>query len=727
MNEDLQKRIAYLSDINKELLKEITRFDMRVTALNTQLVKQQRTIDLLVELQRSIATTKSNMDFLNACGRLITSHLGFGATYIYLPDEKKDDEYKLLPGLLSLYASHKPADNINVLKDSDLPPMEENLLVTGQTNADEKINALRKKFTLPSFIITRVPVRSNRKMLFICGVYRIDHTMNPELNEVDVRTLEAVGVLISSYLRKTELIQLTEADRIKTEFVTNMSHEFRTPLTLITCLLEEIKNNKSVILHKEEAGKFETVLQNTERIRQLIEQLLDITRLETDGEKLIVEKHNVGEFMTALYNSFTSLAKRNKVKFSYSLNSLSGETWYDEDKLEKIVSNLLTNAFKYTRDEVQLSVEVRTEGHSTDIIISVRDNGPGIPTEEQALIFNRFYRVKKAENASREGTGIGLYLVKKLVELHLGRIELKSNRMGSEFIVSIPASGSQYKIINIPASPLQIITDQITHSKGLRNNKKVKSTIILVVEDNSELNRYISDSLKDIGRVISSFNGKEGFDTAVHEIPDIIISDVMMPVMDGMSMLRNIRSNKITRHIPVILLTARAGRENKIGGLSSGADDYIIKPFDIRELLLKTRNQLERIRAQKENFRKAFTTEITSSEDPQLNDILLSRLTEILKKNCHDPALHVEIIADKLNISRTQLYRKMEVLTGYRPAEFLRIIRLKKAAALFQSGYDNVAQVMYQVGLNNQSNFARIFKKEFHMNPSEYIQKNRNT
>lgn len=724
MTEDLHKRISYLSDINKELLKEITRFDMRVTALNTKLVKQQRAIDLLVELQRSIATTKSNMDFLNNCGRLITSHLGLGATYIYLPDETKNDEYTLLPGLLGLYASHKPAENINFLKDSDLPPMEETLLVTGQTGPDAKINALRKKFALSSFIISRVPVRSNRNMLFICGIYRIDHTMNPELNEVDIRTLEAVGVLISSYLRKTELIQLTEADRVKTEFVTNMSHEFRTPLTLITCLLEEIKNNQSVNLQKEETEKFKTVLQNTERIRQLIEQLLDITRLETTGEKLLLENHSVGEFLTALYNSFSSLAKKNKVKFSFSLNSLSVETWYDEDKLEKIVSNLLTNAFKYTRDKVQLSGEVINEGHSTCVVISVRDNGSGIPAEEQELIFNRFYRIEKAGNASREGTGIGLYFVKKLVELHRGRIELKSSNKGSEFIICIPASKDQFRAADEPAIHKQTKSAPENTSAGLIKTED-RSTLILVVEDNAELNRLISESLSETGRVISAFNGKEGFETAVQDIPDIIICDVMMPVMDGMAMLRNIRNNRLTRHIPVIMLTARAGRENKIEGLSSGADDYITKPFDTRELILKTRNQLERIQAQKENFRKTFTLEITHTDHPHQNDLLLNHITGFLKENCHDPSLDVEAIADRLNVSRTQLYRKTEALTGYKPAELLRMVRLKEAASMFRSGYDNVAQVMYRVGFNNQSHFSRIFRKEFFMNPSEYIRKNK--
>lgn len=724
MTEDLHKRISYLSDINKELLKENTRFDMRVTALNTQLVKQQRAIDLLVGLQRSIATTKSNLDFLNDCGRLITSHLNFGATYIYLPDETKNDEYTLLPGLLGLYASHKPDGNINFLKDSDLPPMEETLLVTSQTGPDAKINTLRKKFALSSFIVSRVPVRSNRYMIFICGVYRIDHTMNPELNEVDVRTLEAVGVLISSYLRKTELIQLTEADRVKTEFVTNMSHEFRTPLTLITCLLEEIKNNQSVSLQRGETEKFKTVLQNTERIRQLIEQLLDITRLETTGEKLLLENHSVGEFLTALYNSFTSLAKKNKVKFPFSLNSISEETWYDEDKLEKIVSNLLTNAFKYTRDEVQLSGEVITEGHATCIVISVKDNGPGIPTEEQELIFNRFYRIEKAENASREGTGIGLYLVKKLVELHRGRIELKSSNNGSEFIICIPASADQFRAADEPAIDEQTKPVPENTSAGLIKTED-RSTLILVVEDNAELNRFISESLNETCRVISAFNGKEGFETAVQVIPDIIICDVMMPVIDGMAMLRNIRNNRLTRHIPVIMLTARAGRENKIEGLSSGADDYITKPFDTRELILKTRNQLERIQAQKENFRKTFTLEITHTDHPHLNDLLLNQITGFLKENCHDPSLDVEAIADRLNVSRTQLYRKTEALTGYKPAELLRMVRLKEAASMFRSGYDNVAQVMYRVGFNNQSHFARIFRKEYHMNPSECIRKNK--
>lgn len=723
MNKDLHKHITYLSDINKELLKEITRFDMKVIALNTQLVKQQRAIDLLVELQRSIATTKSDMDFLNACGRLITSHLNFGATYIYLPDDKNQEEYTLLPGLLNPFKDHKTALNINTLKASELPPMEETLIVTSKPTIDKKAKALGDKYSFSNLIIAKVPYKSNRQLIFLGGVYKIDHTMNLELNEVDARTLEAVGVLISSYLRKTELIQITEADKIKTEFVTNMSHEFRTPLTLITCLLEEIRNNNLEHFQKDDYSKFETVLRNTERIRELIEQLLDISKLETEREKLLVEKHNVGEFLTALYNSFTSLAKKNKVKFSYTLNSLSDETWYDEDKLEKIVSNLLTNAFKYTRDSVKLSGEVTNNSYSSELIISVKDNGRGIPIEEQSLIFNRFYRVQKGEDASKEGTGIGLYFVRKLVELHRGRIELRSSSKGSEFIIGIPASRGYYNLQEAPSESESTGSERIT--LPLQRDKTLsRSTMILVVEDNVDLNRYISASLKDVAQVVSAINGKEGLELAVKHIPDMIISDVMMPVMDGVEMLRQIRNNRITRHIPVIILTAKAGRENKIDGLDSGADDYITKPFDTQELLLKTRNQLELTKSLKESFRKEFFQHATYTDHPHLNDILLNQITQILRDNCHDPSLSVETLADRLNISRTQLYRKTEVLTGYKPAELLRIIRLKKAAALFQSGYDNVAQVMYQVGFNNQSNFARIFRKEYNMNPSEYIRKN---
>jgi len=722
MDENLHKRIAYLSDINKELLKELTRFDMQVTAMNSKLVRQERTIDLLIELQHTIANSESNEDFLYTCARLINSHLNMSATYIYLPDPLSEEEYKLLPGLVDLYSNSKSADSIGILPLKDLPPFKKYLLANNTNTDNFLLNALRDRLDLASFVIYAVRYDEVNRMLIISGISRVDNTISIDLNELDVKTIEAVGVLISSYLRKTELIQVTEADKIKTEFVTNLSHEFRTPLTLITCLLEEIGAENFNLLNKEAKESFETVINNTSRIRELIEQLLDISKIETQREKLRIEKHQLSEFLSNMYNSFTSLARKNHIHFSYSFSAMTEETWYDADKIEKILSNLLTNAIKYTEDRVVLSAEVLIENGTAYSVFSVKDNGPGIPKEEQKKIFHRFYRVENAEHASKEGTGIGLYFVEKLVEIHKGQLELKSNDSGSEFIIKIPVTRAFYDLDRDEGEPEHLIETTLSSSIHPLKAECSESTI-LVVEDNVDLNAYISRNLMGTSRIISTYNGKEGLDAAISEIPDLIISDVMMPEINGVDMLRIIRENQITSHIPVILLTAKAARESKIEGLESGADDYITKPFDKKELLLKARNLIARSRSAREKFRKEFSINTDEADIPLVRDQLFEAISTQLKENFHDSDFKVEDLAYKLNISRTQLYRKTEALTGYKPAELLRMMRMRKAAAMFRKGYTNVAEVMYEVGINNQSNFAKNFRKQFGSNPSEYIRK----
>jgi len=720
MDDNLNKRIKYLSGVNKELLKELTRFDMQVTAMNSKLVKQQRTIDLLIELQHSIAISETNEDFLYTCARLISSHLNMSATYIYLPEPESEGEFTLLPGLNDLYAKSNSVGRIEKLQLKDLPPIKDYILANSENSDNTMINALRERFDLASFIFYAVRYNETNKLFIISGINRVDNTIIIDLNEIDVKTIEAVGVLISSYLRKTELIQITEADKIKTEFVTNLSHEFRTPLTLITCLMEEIIAENTPLMNKEARESFDTVIKNTNRIRELIDQLLDISKLETQREKLVIEEHNLSEFLTSIYQSFTSLARKNDLHFSYSFSAITNETWYDADKVEKILSNLLTNAIKYTESKIVLSGEVLSENERTIAVFSVKDNGPGIPKEEKEKIFNRFYRIEKAEQSTKESTGIGLYFVKKLLEIHNGTLELISSKKGSEFIIKIPVARAYYDM-----------EDTVSEQENLNETHSLSSTppvireapgsTILVVEDNTDLNAYISRNLMNTARIVSTFNGKEGLDAAISEIPDLILSDVMMPEMNGIEMLKRIRGNQVTRHIPVIMLTAKAGRESKIDGLESGADDYITKPFDKKELLLKAKNLIKRSASAREKFRKYFSTHTDGSNIPLVKDQLLKDITTYLKENCHVSELKVDDLAVKLNISRTQLYRKTEVLTGYKPAELLRIIRLNKAASMFNKGHTNVAQVMYEVGINNQSNFAKNFRKQFAVNPSEYI------
>jgi len=362
-------------------------------------------------------------------------------------------------------------------------------------------------------------------------------------------------------------------------------------------------------------------------------------------------------------------------------------------------------------------------------IFVVTDTGRGIPKSEREKIFERFYRSADSGDNAGSGTGIGLYLVRKMAALHHGTVEVESQPgKGSVFTVRIPIDRTSYteseltsEYVNEISAPLPAaIASGAEINRASREDKITNSYCILVVEDNRELNSFIAGSLSKEWTVLEAFNGEEGFASAVQHIPDLIVTDVMMPVADGYELCRRIKQNEKTGHIPVIMLTARADRQSTITGLDCGADDYISKPFDMIELTIKIRNHLDTARRIRERYRKEFLTAPDESTIPVPDDTLVQKVIDLMRENLSNPDFHVNSVCTGLYISRTQLYRKIEALTGYSPAELIRSIRLKTAAAMFRKGHDNVAQVMYRVGFSNQSNFARHFREQYGVNPSEY-------
>ncbi|NLE35470.1 MAG: response regulator [Bacteroidales bacterium] len=730
-------------------MRELTRFDYLLTNTKALLSRQQKAFKLLVDIQKAIGFPKSDRELLDEVASLIDSSLEMAATYIYEPSEDHSGDYSLVSFRDTQVDESIDYMAFETITPAQMPAFEKYILLNSKTTENQVIDEIKKRFGFLSMIIYHVCHNDDIRLIIITGIRVIDKTVYLDLTDEDVSAIEAVVILLTSYFRKTEFIKLYEADRFKTEFISNISHEFRTPLTLVLGLLEQLKAGMDPDEEESRLESLGVVINNALRLKQLIDQLLDMSRLETDSERLMADNNSLGDLVTRVAKSFFVIAGKTGIEFNFSISGSFRDSWFDEDKLEKILTNILDNAFKYTpekgRVEFTVSADKSRKGETRAVFV-VKDTGPGIPAKEKEKIFERFYRSDGNVHKAAGGTGIGLYLVRKLAALHHGTVEVDSRPgRGSTFTVRIPVSRNAYSdseladtnvnticapgsasLTRAGSSANAVPDPASTQLAGNRQQKSLDNTpesrsCILIVEDNKELNSFIAGSLSKEWTVLEAFDGEEGFTAAIQNIPDLIVTDVMMPVTDGYELCRRIKQNEKTGHIPVIMLTARADRHSTITGLDCGADDYISKPFDMLELSIKIRNHLETSARIRDRYRRELLTAPDESAIPVPQDTLMQKVIDLMKEHIANPDFHVSSLCNELYISRTQLYRKIEALTGYSPAGLLRSIRLKTAAAMFRKGHNNVAQVMYRVGFSSQSNFARHFREQFGVNPSAYI------
>ncbi len=536
-------------------------------------------------------------------------------------------------------------------------------------------------------------------------------------------------VMWSRYRIKLKSNQkLRELDRVKSNFFANISHEFRTPLTLIAGSLEDLSDNG---MTKEEEQKHFAVMQkNTKRLHQLIEQLLDLSKLDAGKLQLQVTPTNTASFLNAITSSFSSWATQKNITLTVDLPENDIQAHVDQDVLEKIIDNLLSNAIKFTphQGKVSLSATWNTD----ELTIDVADSGQGIQADKINRIFERFYQGDDSATRRQEGSGIGLALVKELVSLHHGKISVRSQPgEGTVFTVSIPIhekyyasaetglkQGDQEKetIKSYESSPL---ADQGSHEPDPDH------PVILVVEDNIDLGHYIGEHLPEYSILLAA-NGVAGFDSAVQYVPDLIISDVMMPEMDGVEFCRKIKSEEKTSHIPVILLTAKADIESRLEGLETGADDYMTKPFNARELQTRVRNLI----IQREKLRARFSQIVVlKPKDIALtspDEAFLEKVMSVIEVHLGDSEFSQDDFQREVGMSRMQLHRKLKALTGHSPGEFIRIQRLIRASEMLLKT-SNISDVCYQTGFTSLSYFAKCFKKQFGTNPKEYALNHSNT
>ena len=521
--------------------------------------------------------------------------------------------------------------------------------------------------------------------------------------------------------------KLQDLDRAKTRFFTNISHEFRTPLSLIMGPLRELYENR---YQGDVQNLYGVMLRNGRRLLDLINQLLDLSKLESGKLVLQAAEHEVQMFMKPILAAYDSAAKSRAITFTVSYPEDPLYLYFDADKLEKVLHNLLSNAFKFTPEGGH--IEVNVDAVSTDdwVKISVKDSGAGIPADQLDKVFDRFYQIDNSHTRQQEGSGIGLALAKELAELHKGNIKVEStSNAGSIFTLSLLKDRSHLSDKDIVIDkdlkaskdhhPIQVPSEVELAAPNIDNAME-----LLIVEDNDDMRQFLKHTLLPHYNIVEAIHGEHGWELALEKIPDIIISDVMMPQMDGVELCSKLKSDQRTSHIPVILLTAKADKPSKLQGLEMGADDYLAKPFDPQELLVILRNRI----AQRKRLRERFSREITL----QPNDIaitstderFLRKAMDIVEQHMSNLDFNVTAFREEMGISRMQLQRKLKALTDQSPVEFIRILRLKRAAQLIEKRKDNISQITYEVGFNNLSYFAKCFKEHFGVAPSKYASQN---
>ncbi len=538
-------------------------------------------------------------------------------------------------------------------------------------------------------------------------------------------------------------VKLKELDQVKSRFFANISHEFRTPLTLIIGPLEQILTAPEPPAPAELESKAKLMLRHSQRLLHLVNQLLDLSRLESGKMKLHVSQRDIVAFLRLIIASFQSLAQQQKLELTLLAEQEELPVYFDADKLEKVMVNLLSNAVKFTPVGGRVTVSVKKRLTEETLFpqgyleISVSDTGIGIPAEQVEHVFQRFYQAHNSHEYRQKGTGIGLALTKELITLHGGDIRVRSRTnagdqiSGSEFILRLPLGKEHWsagEIVDVsgadvsPAPPLipGLWQDAEEQEEPGPRAPVPGREVILVVEDSGDMRHYIREALADGYQVVEAVDGLQGITKAREIIPDLIVSDIMMPGADGFELCAQLKKDIHTSHIPIILLTAKSNEASVIEGLETGADDYITKPFNTRVLIARIKNLIE-LRCQLQlKRRRQMTMQPQEIAVTSLDETFYKEVQDIIEKNLSDPEFNVEQMSKKLYMSRTSLYMKILALTGEPPTQFIRSYRLKRAVQLLQANFGNVTEVAFAVGFSSTPYFTKCFKEMFHQLPSSY-------
>lgn len=556
---------------------------------------------------------------------------------------------------------------------------------------------------------------------------------------------------LDAQIEHAEAEKLREMDSLKSTFFANISHEFRTPLTLIVSPLEQMLDGS----FRGDFQKYYRIMhRNGKRLLELVNQLLDLSKLESGKMKLQPAPGDLAGFIRAIAYSFESLAVRKGIDFQVQVPPPPAAGFFDKDKLEKILTNLLSNAFKFTGEEgkvsldCQFTLELDSPGVKS-VELKISDTGVGIPAEQLPQIFERFTQSGASE--IQPGSGIGLALTKELAELHGGKIEVRSAEgEGTTFLVTLATSAAFFKheeieaaMLPSPPNPLKgeqtqpeakQFVEQFFETppasgspfRGLGGGVRealaaTEKPLVLIVEDNADVRSYVADTLAGNYQILEAENGKLGLEKAIETTPDLVISDIMMPEMDGTELCKALKTNEKTSHVPVVLLTAKAEQSDKLQGLRTGADDYLVKPFDASELQVRVANLIEQRRKLQAHFRKSLRpfSPAEPVEAESMDAAFLQRVREAVDANLDDENFSVVELGERVSMSRSQLHRKLKSLTGYSPNEVIRNMRLERAKALLERRAGTASEIAFLTGFSSPAYFAKCFKDYFGVTPSE--------
>lgn len=546
------------------------------------------------------------------------------------------------------------------------------------------------------------------------------------------KSIQRIKRKFSLKQQQKEAERIHELDMLKIKFLTNLSHEFRTPISLILGPVDKLLESNN---NQHSFGQLQMIKRNGKRLLNLVNQLLDFRKMEEHELKLNASEGELISFVKEAADSFKDLAERKKIDFVFKTEIEHFVTLFDHDKIERILFNLLSNAFKFTLEGGTISLEIEKpnnaiNGSLTWISIKVIDTGIGIPKDKKEKIFDRFFQNATAASILNQGSGIGLSITKEFVKMHKGTIEVESEPgKGTLFVVNLPfvPLAKPRNKNELPVPKEATIESKQWEEASLEENgisspgNKTEIPSILLVEDNDDFRFYLKDNLRLHYKVFEAANGKEGWQKALAHHPQLIVSDISMPHMDGIDLSRKIKADKRTSHIPVILLTALTGQEDQIKGLETGANDYITKPFNFEVLNVKIKNLLLLNSTLKNTYSKQIKVHPTDIKIESDDEKLLNRIMVYLEENLTNPQLTVEELSRHVGMSRSALYNKLLELTGETPVEYIRSVKLNKAAVLLEKSDMNVAQIAYSVGFSTPNYFAKSFKAKFNMLPSEYI------
>ncbi len=548
-------------------------------------------------------------------------------------------------------------------------------------------------------------------VLFLSGLYLLRRY---ELNRFNLKN--------QLQNERVETDSLRKLDQLKSHFFANISHEFRTPLTLIIGQIETLLDSEN---DRNRKKKLISVNNSAGQLLSLINQLLDLSKLEAGKMELELEKQNLVPFLKNHFFSFESLAESKNITLSFSSSRTAINVRFDTDKLEKVFFNLFSNAIKFTEPGGQIDVSVDVLHPNKDVVeIRVKDSGIGISSERLPYIFDRFYQADSSNTRKYEGTGIGLSIAHEMVMLHSGTIDVESSEgEGTEFVVRLPIEEDQTTVDHESGVDEQLLTEEDSGLKPLPDFDALLSDhdeIVLIVEDNEDVRSFIAEQLRGKYKILEAANGMEGIAVSQGTIPDLIITDLMMPEMDGYAFSEKIRGDEKTSHIPIIMLTAKAGLNPKIEGLELGIDAYLTKPFHVKELKTRVRALIQQRKNLKQQFSSTtyFKPSVIAKTPADQN--FLAKAIDVIDNHLSDEEFRVEDFAGSLNMSSSQLNRKLNALVDQPAGNFIRSVRLQRSAELLNQTDKPIAEICYDVGFNDQAYFSRVFKKQFGKSPSAF-------